>query len=156
MELQVLLQLVLVVLVEQEILLFTGQGLESLVTGPEKCDWGVDGVCDDAQQARVLKHKELVRCAPKPSQEALALEPKGQIKSQPGALSAPAMGLLRPLASLSEIQPETGGLLHTPVILTLIFLESKTEKPILGFVNRETHFFCHYSRPNVLISGRPT
>lgn len=141
MELQVLLQLVLVVLVEQEILLFTGQGLESLVTGPEKCDWGVDGVCDDAQQARVLKHKELVRCAPKPSQEALALEPKGQSKSQPGALSVPAaMGLLRPLASLSEIQPETGGLLHTPVILTLIFLESKTEKPILGFVNRETHF----------------
>lgn len=95
-ELQVLLQLVLVVLVEQEILLFTGQGLEGLVAGPEKCDWGVDGVCDDAQQAGVLKHKELVRCTPKPSQEALALEPKGQGKSQPGALSVPGMGLLRP------------------------------------------------------------
>lgn len=140
--------------------MFTGQGLEGLVAGPEKCDWGVDGVCDDAQQAGVLKHKELVRCAPKPSQEALALEPKGQSKSQPGALSVPAMGLLRPLASLNEIQPETEGFLHTPVILTLIFLESKTERPILDFVNRETHFsktlFCHYSCPNVLISGRPT
>ena len=39
--------------------------------------------------------------------------------------SVPARGLLGPLAGVSEIQPETGGFLHTPVILTLIFLESK-------------------------------
>lgn len=91
-ELQVLLQLVLVALVEQEILLFTGQGLEGSVAGPEKCDWGVDGVCDDAQQAGVLNHKELVRCAPKPSQEALALVPKGQSKSQPVPSLCPPRG----------------------------------------------------------------
>lgn len=56
-ELDILLQLVLVVLIEQEVLLFRGQGLEGLVGGPEDSDRGVDRISDDAQQARILKHR---------------------------------------------------------------------------------------------------
>lgn len=66
-ELQILLQLVLVALVEQEILLFRGEGLEGLVRGPEESDRSVDGVSDEAQQARLLKHREPVTYAAKPS-----------------------------------------------------------------------------------------
>lgn len=125
-ELQIFLQLVLVVLVEQEVLLFRGQGLEGLVAGPEESDRGVDRVSDDTQQARVLKRRELVTCAAEPSQEAQAL-----LEDQ----SQPARGPLRacPGASGDSGWSLKLGAHQTPVILSFIFLESKTESQILGF-----------------------
>ena len=73
MELQILLQLVLVVLVEQEALLFGGQALEGLVAGPEEGDRGVDRVSDDTQQAHLLERRELVTCMAQPSPGAQGL-----------------------------------------------------------------------------------
>lgn len=116
MELQVLLQLVLVVLVEQEILLFAGQGLEGLVAGPEEGDRSVDRVGDEAQQACILKHREQLTCTAKRSQETQATQ-RGAVPTRP------ALGLIRAQADSRETQPQLAAH-HTPAILTLIFLES--------------------------------
>lgn len=55
MELEIFLQLVLVVWIEQEILLLTGQGLQGTIIGPKESDRGVDGIGDQIQQAQVLE-----------------------------------------------------------------------------------------------------
>lgn len=66
-EFEVLHQLVGVGLLEEEVLLLLGQPTDGCVSGPEECDWFVNGIVDQPQQVVLLQHsnswgRELMLC----------------------------------------------------------------------------------------------